>query len=475
MDALEQKIHALSGYPAIGEKLARRFGDLLREQDDWGLFRVNPLRFATQNDLNPRAGLDLFVHAARVGLFDFAFNQLCLGCGGVAYSHDSLNDVGLKSYDCKTCDITYDASLDERLEVSFTISPAVKRLNISPYGDPESYFRAYTSANVQRSPELLEAARGSIVGFLSIQPEGQQVLKLETTPGQTLGILSFDSHSKVDFEVVAGAPLRPTLGYHPHGPETTQLTVGAGAVELTVTNFRGAPLGGLVGDGVRMRKAGREHPPTWSSFVTGKMLLNNQSFRDLFRVQSLAPDLKLNLKSLTLLFTDLKGSTELYDRTGDVYAYSIVQEHFRVLSEAVRRHDGAIVKTMGDAIMASFSSSKDAVAAAVEMMAAMEAVNQKVKADGYETGLKVGLHEGSALAVNAESRLDYFGQTVNIAARVQALASSGEIWVTEPVLAAEGVSDALRASGLGTERKVVSLKGVGAPTPVFRLAAQSHS
>jgi len=470
MDALEQKIQALSGYPAIGEKLARRFGELLRRQDDWGLFRVNPLRFGEQNDVEPRAALDLFVHAARVGLFDFAFNQLCFGCGGVAYSHDSLDGVGIESYDCTTCDVTYDASLDERLEVSFTISPAVKRLHIAPYGDPDSYFRAYSSGNVQRSPQLLAQAQIAIIAFMSIQPEGQQVLKLKTTPGQTLGILSLDGHSRVEFDIAEGGPLRPTLGYHPHGPETARLKMGVGDVELTITNFRPGPIGGLVGDGVRMKKAAEQHPPKWHPFVTGKKLLNNQSFRDLFRVQALAPDLKLNLKSLTLLFTDLKGSTELYDRTGDVYAYGIVQEHFRVLAEAVRRHEGAIVKTMGDAIMASFSSSRDAVAAAVEMMAAMETVNRKVKADGYETGLKVGLHEGSALAVNAESRLDYFGQTVNIAARVQALASSGEIWLTEPVLAAEGVGEALRAAGLGTERKVVSLKGVGAPTPVFRLA-----
>jgi class 3 adenylate cyclase len=147
-----------------------------------------------------------------------------------------------------------------------------------------------------------------------------------------------------------------------------------------------------------------------------------------------------------------------------------VQEHFRLLSESVRKHDGAIVKTMGDAIMASFSNSRDAVAAAVEMMTAMEAVNAKVKKDGHETGLKVGVHEGSALAVNAESRLDYFGQTVNIAARVQALAASGEIWLTESVLAADGVKQALEKSGYRSERKVVALKGVGTPTPVFRWA-----
>ncbi len=134
----------------------------------------------------------------------------------------------------------------------------------------------------------------------------------------------------------------------------------------------------------------------------------------------------------------------------------------------MRKHDGAIVKTMGDAIMASFSTSRDAVAAAVDMMASMESVNAKVKADGHETGLKVGLHEGSALAVNAESRLDYFGQTVNIAARVQALAASGEIWLTESVLASDGVGAALEKSGYSKERKVVALKGVGAPTPVFR-------
>jgi class 3 adenylate cyclase len=472
MDALEQKIHALSGYEAVGEKLAKRFGALLRQQDDWGLFRVNPLSFGARYDLPPRVALDLFIHAARVGLFDFAFNQLCLGCGGVAYSHESLNQVGIESFHCSTCDVTYDASLDERLEVAFTISPSVHKLSIDPYRDMESYGRTFFSGNMQRSPAALAAVRHFIHGFVSVAPDEKQVLELTTRPGLRAGLLSIDTHSRIEFDVVPGATLGPQLGFHPHGPDARRVTMGVGEVKLTITNYGGRAAAGLVGEGFAMKAASMSHPPTWQPFVTGKMLLNNQAFRDLFRVQALAPDLKLSLKSLTLLFTDLKGSTELYDRTGDVYAYQVVQEHFRLLSEAVRRHDGAIVKTMGDAIMASFSTSRDAVAAAVEMMKAMEAVNAKVKAAGHETGLKVGLHEGSALAVNAESRLDYFGQTVNIAARVQALASSGEIWISEPVLAAEGVGDALKGAGLDPERRVVALKGVGAPTPVFRLSAR---
>jgi class 3 adenylate cyclase len=263
-----------------------------------------------------------------------------------------------------------------------------------------------------------------------------------------------------------------TLGYHPYGPEVTALKVAPGRVRLTLKNSRPGKMAVFFAAEMveELRALGAKTPAVWLKYVTGKMLLNNQTFRDLFRVQTLAPDLKLSLKSLTLLFTDLKGSTELYDRTGDVYAYQVVQEHFRLLAEAVRRHDGAIVKTMGDAIMASFSTPRDAVAAAVEMMKGMEAVNARVKADGHETGLKVGVHEGSALAVNAESRLDYFGQTVNIAARVQALAASGEIWISESVAGGAGVSPLLEGAGFASERKVVALKGVGAPTPVFRWA-----
>jgi class 3 adenylate cyclase len=471
MDALEQKIQALAGYPAVGEKLARRFAALIGSASDWELFRVNPLRFAAQHDLAPAQSLDLFVHAARVGLFDFAFNQLCLYCGGVEYSATSLSDMKA-GWRCTLCNVDVDGTLDDRLEVSFTMNPSVRQLDIDPFRDVDSYARAFFSENRKHPPEIEAYARAQERGFLLVPPDGRQDVVFEARAGEQVSITSMDTHSRVNMPVVEGGPLEVTLGYHPHGADVTKLELGPGRVTLHAVNYRGTPVAGFVAVNMsEMPKLGMRFPSTWQPFVTGKALLNHQSFRELFRVQSLAPDLKLSLKSLTLLFTDLKGSTELYDRTGDVYAYQVVQEHFRVLSDAVRRHHGAIVKTMGDAIMASFSTAKDAVAAAVEMMAAMEKVNVRLKADGHETGLKVGLHEGPALAVNAESRLDYFGQTVNIAARVQALASSGEIWLTEPVLGADGVGEALARAGYSNERKVVSLKGVGAPTPVFRCVA----
>lgn len=466
---LEQRLSALAGYEAIGEAGARRFGEWIRKQDDWGLLRVNPLRYGAATQ---REAIDLFIHAARVGLFDFTFSQLCNYCGGVAHTLESLSAVSRK-FHCTTCDVDFECVLDDVLEVAFTISSAVHALRIDPYSDAETYARCFYSANRQMPAEVLRMAQDHIRAFVAVPPDGTRTIQLSTKVGEDLSFYSVDAHRRVHFKVTEGAPSEVAISFQPHGLDVNELLIGPGAVKVTLSNARATWFGGYVRPdfvGVKLRELAVKYPPAWLPFLNGKMLLNNQSFRDLFRVQTLAPDLQLNLKSLTLLFTDLKGSTELYDRTGDVYAYQVVQEHFRLLAESVRKHDGAIVKTMGDAIMASFSNSKDAVAAAVEMMSAMEKVNAKVKADGYDTGLKVGVHEGAALAVNAESRLDYFGQTVNIAARVQALASSGEIWLTESVLAAEGVSQTLEKGGYKPERKVVALKGVGTPTPVFRWA-----
>lgn len=106
----------------------------------------------------------------------------------------------------------------------------------------------------------------------------------------------------------------------------------------------------------------------------------------------------------------------------------------------------------------------------LEMMHGMEALNAGLKLEGHDTGLKVGLHEGPALAVTSDERLDYFGQTVNVAARVQGLAQAGEIWLTPSVMDSPRGPKGAEGSGLaggGTDH--VSLKGVGGKTRVHRM------
>src|SRR5207237_467131 len=138
--------------------------------------------------------------------------------------------------------------------------------------------------------------------------------------------------------------------------------------------------------------------------------------------------LRLKITSLTFLFTDLKGSTALYERVGDLVAYDLVREHFHVLYDVVRAEAGAVVKTIGDAVMATFSTPDRALAAALRMREEMARINTERRNE--DLLLKIGIHEGPCLAVRLNDTQDYFGRTVNIAARVQGLASSRAIHVT---------------------------------------------
>ncbi len=170
---------------------------------------------------------------------------------------------------------------------------------------------------------------------------------------------------------------------------------------------------------------------------------------------------------MTLLFTDLKGSTALYQRIGDLNAYMQVQRHFERLLDVTVRHQGAVTKTIGDAVMAAFSTPLDAVRAAVEMREAVEDLNRDRPQRDFI--LKIGMHKGAAIAVTLNDRLDYFGQTVNIAARVQALAGGDEICLTQDVHDAPGVTELL--APFGARRIETELKGVDQVTPVHIVGA----
>jgi class 3 adenylate cyclase len=197
-------------------------------------------------------------------------------------------------------------------------------------------------------------------------------------------------------------------------------------------------------------------------FLTAKRLLTNQIFRDIYRTDTLDVDQGLKLTSLTFLFTDLKGSTELYDRVGDLVAYDLVREHFRVLNEIVASEAGAIVKTIGDAVMATFPTPDRALAAALRMRDSVRVIKNDLV-------IKIGIHEGPCLAVTLNDRLDYFGQTVNIAARVQGLADAQAILATKSVVEYPQVSKMLEVSKLAPTAQDTTLRGVAGKMMIYQI------
>ena len=163
----------------------------------------------------------------------------------------------------------------------------------------------------------------------------------------------------------------------------------------------------------------------WDEFaLTAREVTSLQLFRDLLPAEVLAPGMQIGVGKLTILFTDLKDSTQLYERVGDASAYSDVQKHFTSLGSIIKAHEGTIVKTIGDSIMAAFSSNRHALEAAFEIQSSVTALNGTLNSP---VTIKVGLHEGPVIAVNANGVLDYFGRTVNMAARVQQQSTGGDI------------------------------------------------
>src|SRR4029079_1080083 len=147
--------------------------------------------------------------------------------------------------------------------------------------------------------------------------------------------------------------------------------------------------------------------------------------------------------------------------------FDLVRLHFGYLRDSIAGNSGALVKTIGDAVMASFVDPLDALRAALDMQARIARLNAEAR--GELIGLKIGLHAGACLALTLNDRLDYFGQTVNIAARVQALAGADEVVVTDDVLTHPGAAELI--AGLEIERSAVELRGIAGDVGVHRLRA----
>jgi class 3 adenylate cyclase len=152
-----------------------------------------------------------------------------------------------------------------------------------------------------------------------------------------------------------------------------------------------------------------------------------QVFRDLFASEVIRPGQEISIGSVTLLFTDLRESTRLYRRLGDASAFGRVREHFDVLEQAIASEGGAIVKTMGDAVMATF---RNPLAALRAVWAAQEQIAEWGEPTLW---LKAGIHQGPCIVVNLNDRLDYFGSTVNIAARLSGFSQGGEFIFTDEI------------------------------------------
>jgi class 3 adenylate cyclase len=298
-------------------------------------------------------------------------------------------------------------------------------------------------------------------------PPGEKAILSVHLPAEFVIVFDPVTHG-TQFVDVKGEPTRErqalSLVFNKPGTPTGTVELRPGPLRLSFenrTDVRVLP-GAWVAGQTLHDMLGRRKP-----FLTAKRLLTNETFRDLYRTDTLDVDQRLKITSLTFLFTDLKGSTELYERVGDLVAFDLVRAHFQVLTEIVAAEAGAVVKTIGDAVMATFPTPDRAVAAALRMRGAMGRLHGDPGQE--DLLLKIGIHEGPCLAVTLNDRQDYFGQTVNIAARVQGLAMSRSIFATGPVVEHARSSALLKSGGLEPVAQRRLLRGMADELTIYEI------
>jgi class 3 adenylate cyclase len=454
------------------------FDQFVRTAPDEDLFRTNPYRYAAMTGITEQQAVDLFLYATHAGILEFNWGVLCPNCFAFVTTPGGLRSIQTNAH-CDICQINFNVVIDDNIEVAFTISPSVRHIRfhelntvdlqrdwISIFYSPSRFVNSpirdqlqvlmLTSCHLQDGqsthldPRFEPGAR-----YLVITPRQHAVANVYAVEGETT--------TEVDFDIFDGRVVPDNVA------------VASGDVHLKFRNRTGSAI--TIGvildpktfqpdiDPAEAEKIARffATPPR---FLTGKQVATSQVFRELFRSESIPSDLGVAFKSVTFLFSDLKGSTLLYNRVGDVRAFQIVREHFTLLRDVIAEFGGAIVKTMGDAVMASFAEPLPALEAAIIITREISGVSSD-----EELILRIGIHTGPCIAVESNDHLDYFGQTVNIAARVESVSGAGEIVITEPVYEAPGSAEVIRSMEMKISEDHSMLRGIEDEVKLYRLRA----
>lgn len=452
------------------EKIVDMLEGMVRSAPDHALNNMNALELAAKDGLDEERVIATLLNAVGLGMFEMTWNVICPSCAGVLSTNKSLKTLNSPQYRCAFCAAGYETTLDNLVEVTFTVSPRVRKIaahtpdELSP---PEYYRQIFWSSAIDLPGDPEKLLEELTLEMVDLPPGERAILSLQAPEGM---LIVFDpvTHAAQFLEV--------------KGEETGErqnLSVSFNKVQLPVDSIALRP--GPLRLALENRTDSRVLPAVWVSnaaldailtrrkpVLTATRLLTNQTFRDIYRTDTLAIGQRLKILSLTFLFSDLRGSTELYDRVGDLTAFDLVNEHFRLLQEIIASERGAVVKTIGDAVMATFETPDRAIAAALRMREAMSDLG--AERQHQSLSLKMGIHEGSCLAVTLNAQQDYFGQTVNIASRVQGLAASRSIVVTESVVENARARSLLETRGLTPTPRSVALSGIADKVSVYEIS-----
>jgi class 3 adenylate cyclase len=411
----------------IPRRAVEQLATWIRTGDEQDLARIQIRERARTWDLPEAELLRAALHATRTGLLELSWDVVCPHCRGVREESGTLGGVPAQA-SCEVCDIDFGTGDPEAVEITFRVHPAIRAVPTRLFCSAEPATKDHI--RVQRA-----VAAGETVTVTPILTPGRYRLRLlgeqryrylDVDPQGDGAEISWRSGE--DADPVRSGP-RPTIALEnrTEGPRTFVI----------------------------------EQAQWKDDALRPGHLLSFQDFRDLFAEDYVSADVQLGVGEQTLLFTDMVGSTSFYASRGDPSAFVEVKRHFDEVFAIVINNRGAIVKTIGDACMAAFTNPLDAVRASHQIHATFPPTRTDTP-----IRLRISLNTGPCIAVRLNTTMDYFGGTVNIAAKLQSLAEAWQIAMSEATYIASGVSDFIAAHGGAVETLTYTSPALPAPVTV---------
>lgn len=384
----------------LDDELIDRLLDYVLTADEGDLYRIQLVPLAAAWQVHLPILLALCLHAVQEGLLTLSWELICPHCRGMCDSLSELRQLPSEGH-CRICEITFDSTGEQSLEVIFHIHPSIKYL-------PRRY---YCLGDAHEKPHIKVQQRigaGEQRTLHTALPPGHYRMRIVSVADDQLLTIQRGSAPTVVWDATV-PPQRHECTPSPH----VIMTNSANQERVFIIEDIAWPADALRPDDV----------------------LNLQTFRDLFSHESIATQLYVDIGVQTIVFSDIVSSTRLYATHGDAKAFFAVKTHFEHMRAVAQRHDGAVIKTMGDGVMLAFSTAVDGWNAALELQRFFARRTADID-------LRIALHTGRCLAVTFNTGIDYFGQTVNIAAKLQLLADTQQIVCSQAVW--DGLQDLQR-------------------------------
>lgn len=438
-ERLDRMLASLRQAP-VDQQIVDHLVERLRIGTDDEVVLIRPFHAAKEWNADRNEVLRAFLYATLHGLLTLSWEMMCPNCRVPRSEHRSLSELP-DTIHCDTCGVRYGTDFDRYVELRFSVDPKVR----------EAKDQIYCLSGPYRTPHILiqrylpAGASVSMPVNLAEEPHRFRIIRAN----QSLDL----------FVSKEGAP-SAMAHFDGEAWNASSLVLRPGEVTIEIKNTSPNPIVAVL------------EKVEWDpDAVTAARVTVLQEFRDLFGSEVLSPGQQVGIRNLTVLFTDLKGSTSMYEEVGDAKAYGMVWKHFDFLKEKISLHHGSMVRTIGDAVMAVFHSPEDAFAGALDIQRGISEFNRKYRINP-PINIKIGLHHGNAIAVNSNNLLDYFGRTVNMAARIQGQSQGGDVVLTREVFLDPAVQRVLNNGDFSVSHFNAHLKGIEAERDLVRLELQ---